>query len=134
MDAIVFKAYLINKLINWFFPIAVAGLAVIYLKFNLNDENRTMVCAAFLGVPILAILYLNRSEPKLLKFDKENIEISYVVQPPFGKDKRVYPKNELHILKANNVITISNKTGIVAKMRRKALNTKDWKTLEHYFD
>jgi hypothetical protein len=134
MDAIVFKAYFINKLTYWLFPIIVIALAVIYLKLNLSEENRTMACGASIGVGFIVILYLNRFDPKLIKFDKENIEISYISQPPYGKKKGVYSKKELAVLKKNDLLILSNKTGIVAKMRRKALeDAKDWETLENYF-
>jgi hypothetical protein len=135
MNVIVFKAYFINKLTYWLFPIIVIGLAVIYLKLNLTDENRTMTCAAFIGVGFIVILYLNRFDPKLVKFDKENIEISYISKPPYGKKKGVYSKKELTVLKKNDLLILLNKTDIVAKMRRKALeDAKDWETLEKYFD
>ncbi|GAC1306261.1 MAG: hypothetical protein NVSMB24_16350 [Mucilaginibacter sp.] len=135
MDAIVFKAYLINKLTYWFFPIIVVVLAGIYLKLNLTDENRTMACGVAIGIGFIVIFYLNRFEPKLMKFDRENIEISYIVnQWPYGRKKRTYSKNELKVLKKSDLLILSSDAGIVAKMRRKALDVKDWETLENYFD
>jgi hypothetical protein len=58
MNVIVFKAYFINKLMYWLFPIIVIALAVIYLKLNLTDENRTMACGGSIGVGFIVILYL----------------------------------------------------------------------------
>jgi hypothetical protein len=134
MDVIIFKGYLIKKLTNWLFVIVVVAFAVIYLKLNLNDENRVMVCGASIAIGFIVILYLNRFEPKLIKFDEQHIEISYFSQPPYGKGKRGYARNELKVLKRKDLLILSDNTGIVAKMRREALDAKDWETLENYFD
>jgi len=133
MDAIILKAYFLNKLTYWLFPIIIIGLVVIYLKLNLTDEDRTMVCGAFIAIGFLIVFYLSRFEPKLIKFDEKNVEISYLAQPPFGKKSGIYAKNELRIFKKNDLLVLSTKVGIIAKIRRKALDAKDWEAVLRYF-
>jgi len=133
MDAVIFKSYLINKLTYWFSPIIVIVLAVIYLKLNLTDENRTMVCGASIGIGFIVIFYLSRNEPGVIKFDKTQIDISYVIKPPYGRKRVVYLKDELEIVRKSDQFILVKNARIVAKIRKKALNIKDWKILENYF-
>jgi len=122
MDAVIFKAYLVDKLTYWFFPIIVIVLALIYLKLNLTDESRTMVCGASIFIFFVVIFYLNRDEPKLIKFDKEQVEIFYFSQPPYARKTAVYSKNELDVSKKNEMLILSTNAHVIAKIRRKALN------------
>ena|ERR1700761_4898743 len=134
MNAIIFKGYLINKLTYWLFAIAVVLSIVIYRGFNLTDEYRTMACGASIATGFLIVFYLNRFEPKLFKFDKDNFEITFSNQWYFKREKASYSKNSVEILKENDKIILSNDSGIIAKIRRKALEPGDWETLKITLD
>jgi hypothetical protein len=134
MDVINLKPYFLNRLLNWSAAITILGLAIIYWKINLSAENQTIVSGVFIAILFFFCLYLNRYDPKLIKLTDDSIEINYLGHPPYGKGMKIYAKNELNVLKEDCLITVSNKTGIVAKTRRKAVDNKDWKTLETYFN
>ncbi len=134
MDAIIFKGYLINKLTYWLFAISVVVFVVIYREFNLTDEYRTMACGASILTGFLVVFYLNRFEPKLIKFDNNNFEIAYSNQRYFKRETANYSKNSVKILQESDKIILSNDAGIIAKIRCKALEPRDWETLKNYFE
>jgi len=133
MDVIIFKGYLINKLTYWLFAIAVVLSIVIYRGFNLTDEYRTMACGTSIATGFIIVFYLNRFEPKLIKFDNNNFEITYSNQRYFKRETTNYSKNSVKILEGSDKIILSNDAGIIAKIRFKALEPGDWETLKNYF-
>jgi hypothetical protein len=133
MGAIIFKAYLINKLTYWLFAISVVVGVVIYREFNLTDEYRTIACGVSILTGFLIVFYLNRFEPKLIKLDNDIFEITYSNQRYFKREKANYSKNSVNVLDENDKLILSNEAGIIAKIRRKALEPEDWETLRNYF-
>src|SRR5437588_12795382 len=108
MDAIIFKGYLINKLTYWLFAISVVVSVVIYREFNLTEEYRTMACGASILAGFIIIFYLNRFEPKLIKFDDNRFEITYSNQRYFKRKTANYSKNAVEVLQQTDQIILSN--------------------------
>ena len=134
MDIINLKRYFLTKIMYWIFAAVLVEMAIVYLKLKLDDDVKTMIGGFSIVVGFLLAFYLNRSEPEVIKFDREYIEISYFKQPGFGKDRTRYAKNAIDALKKNGLIILSNEGVVVAKVRRHAVDAKDWETLQNYFD
>jgi len=140
MEEITFKAYYLSKCEYWLLAFSAAAIAFIFIPIDISREDRFVLSALAMGVGLRFVLYLNRHEPKYISVDNDNIEITYVnsksyINPKqsFRKEKS-YLKNEIKTSRKINMIILSNNIGVVAKIRKKALNDEDWATLNNYFD
>jgi hypothetical protein len=133
MDVIVFKGYYLNKCTNWWLSITAVIAVIVFLMSNFTSENRWVLMCILMFAGLNIVLYLNRLEPKLLKFDDRNFEITYFPQWSFGKKNALYSKYEVKVLQENDKLTLSNDTGVVAKIRKKAINAEDWEAVKNYF-
>src|SRR6185503_3311752 len=131
MNVITFKGYYLNKCTNWWLAFSAIVGIIVFLMSNFTFENRWIFISVFLFAGLNVVMYLNRLEPKFLKLDNENFEITYFTRS-FAKKQALYSKNEVKVLKEFDKLTLSNDTGVIAKIRKKALYAKDWTTLENY--
>lgn len=139
MEVITFKAYYLNKCMYWLFAFWAVTFTAIFITVNISHEDRFVLSTFAITAELFFVLYLNRFDPKYISFDKDNIEITYVNLKSYINYKQSYPKEEsfskkdIKILKKENALILSNNIGIVAKIRRKALEAEDWETLKNYF-
>jgi hypothetical protein len=134
MDVILFKGYYFNKCLIWLYSIGILISAVIFLVFNFAIEYRYFICMIFIFTGIMIVFYLNRFEPASIKFSNEKIEVSYFNKFFFKKNQGIYSKDEIKILNKEDIFTLSNNTGIVAIIRKKALDAEDWGTFKKYLN
>jgi len=134
MNGINFKQYYLSKCTYWLLAIVVTTIAVISVASNLSFENRFILTGVLLALGINVLLYLNRFEPKFIEFNKDYLEITYYEQRYFGRSVGNYAKNDIIVLKGDDALVLSNDTGKIATIRKKALDSEDWETLKNYFD
>lgn len=140
MEVITFKSYYLNKCMYWLLAFWAITATVIFIIFNISREDRFVLFTLAMAAELFFVIYLNRFEPEYLSFDKDSIEITYVNLKSYINYKRMWAKeesfykNEIKILKKENIIILSNNIGKVAKIRKQALDAEDWGALNNYFD
>ncbi len=133
MEEIAFNGYFINKCTYWLIATWPVIWVVVFATLDIPREDRFCLSTGVMAVELYFVFYLNRFEPKLIKFDNENIEIGYSNYKFFEIKDKYYSKSEIKALKVDDVLILSRGTRIIAKLRRKALDAEDWETLKNYF-
>ena len=133
MDEIKFKAYYMTRCTYWLISTWPVIWIVVFATLDIPREDRWILSTCLMGAGVYFCFYLNRFEPKFMKFGEDIIQIDYFNYKYFEIKDNYYPTNEIKALKDGDVLILSKGTKIVAKARKKALDIEDWEILESHF-
>ena len=134
MNDIILKAYFLNKCLVWLFVFMVITIVVISIFFNIPREDTVILSGCVIGAESYLVIFLNRFEPKYIKLFDKQFEVSYVNHKYFEKPESIYTKADVHATFSSEMLLLSDKNGIIAKIRKKALSQDDWYIIKNYFE
>jgi hypothetical protein len=130
---VIFKSHYLTKALFWLSGFGILISTVIFLKIDLPIEDKFQISTTIVGLGSIIVIFLNTFEPHFIKFNTQGFKIDYMNKLLFKRGERSYLKNEIKVLVDKKGLILSNDSGRLAIIRRKALGEDDWIAVEQYF-
>ncbi|MFO7447551.1 MAG: hypothetical protein R6W90_14365 [Ignavibacteriaceae bacterium] len=81
----------------------------------------------------MIVFYLNRTEPKELEIDSDEVKITFFNKVFFKKVSRTFIKQNINYKLNNDIIELFEDNLLIVVIRKNSLSKEDWEAVKNYF-